>query len=66
MLTEREQEVLKYICLGYSNIEIGKKLFISSHTAKAHVQAILRKLKLKNRTLAAFIAGKDNLVNIAV
>lgn len=65
MFTQREQEVLKYVCLGYSNIEIGQKLFISSHTAKAHVQAILRKLNLKNRTLVAFVAGKHNLVNIA-
>ena len=64
MLTNREKEVLKYICMGYTNEEISKALIISSHTTKAHVKAILKKFNLKNRTIAAYFAGKNHLVNL--
>ena len=37
----------------YTNIEIGENLNISSHTAKANVASILRKLQVKNRLMAA-------------
>lgn len=57
-LTERELQVLRYIILGYSNSQISRALNITSHTVKAHVQAILCKLKVKNRVQAAVIASK--------
>ena len=52
LLTTREQEVLKWIHLGKSNIEIGTILAISPLTVKNHVQKILRKLNVQNRTQA--------------
>src|SRR6267378_3599728 len=52
LLTSREQEVLKWIHLGKSNIEIGTILEISPLTVKNHVQKILRKLNVQNRTQA--------------
>jgi transcriptional regulator EpsA len=52
LLTSREQEVLKWIHLGKSNIEIGTILGISPLTVKNHVQKILRKLNVQNRTQA--------------
>lgn len=61
-LTTREMEVLKLICKGFSNREIGECLGISHHTAKAHTEAITRKLKTRNRTTAAFIAGYKNII----
>ena len=64
MLTDREKEVLKYLCMGLNNKEIAEKLYISSHTSKAHVTSILKKLNLKNRIVTAYFAGKHNLVNI--
>ncbi len=64
-LTERELEVLHHIILGSSDVQISKALNITSHTVKAHVQAILHKLNVKNRVQAAVIASKylthDNL-----
>ncbi|MEO8135337.1 MAG: XrtB/PEP-CTERM-associated transcriptional regulator EpsA [Betaproteobacteria bacterium] len=51
-LTAREQEILKWIHIGKSNIEIGLILGISPLTVKNHVQNILRKLNVQNRTQA--------------
>ena len=53
MFTNREKDVLELLCKGYTNIEIGENLNISSHTAKANVASILRKLQVKNRLIAA-------------
>ena len=53
MFTNREKDVLELLCKGYTNIEIGENLNISSHTAKANVASILRKLQVKNRLMAA-------------
>ena len=52
MLTVREHDILKWIYLGKSNFEIGAILKISPLTVKNHVQKILRKLNVVNRTQA--------------
>jgi transcriptional regulator EpsA len=52
LLTTREQEILRWIHLGKSNIEIGTILGISPLTVKNHVQKILRKLNVQNRAQA--------------
>ena len=52
LLTAREQEILRWIHLGKSNIEIGAILGISPLTVKNHVQKILRKLNVQNRAQA--------------
>ncbi|HZC78096.1 MAG TPA: XrtB/PEP-CTERM-associated transcriptional regulator EpsA [Ktedonobacterales bacterium] len=52
VLTVREMEILKWIYLGKSNFEIGAILKISPLTVKNHVQKILRKLNVVNRTQA--------------
>jgi transcriptional regulator EpsA len=51
-LTPREQEILKWIQFGKSNIEIGAILEISPLTVKNHVQKMLRKLNVQNRAQA--------------
>ena len=61
-LTEREIEVLKLVILGYSNKEIGKKLFITNHTVKAHLTQIYKKLGVTNRTAAAIKAKDANII----
>ena len=52
LLTPREREILEWIYRGKSNIEVGMILKISPLTAKNHVQKILRKLGVLNRTQA--------------
>lgn len=48
-LTPREREIVALICRGRDNREISDRLFVSVHTVKHHVTAILRKLKVRNR-----------------
>lgn len=61
-LTGREHEVLRRIVMGKSNTEIAKELFISVHTAKAHVCSILKKMDVNDRVQAAIKAVKEDLV----
>jgi len=63
LLTSREQEILRWIHLGKSNIEIGTILEISPLTVKNHVQKILRKLNVQNRTQAVVKALTLRIVN---
>ena len=49
-LTEREQNVLRYVARGYSAPEIGEKLFISPKTVDTYKQRINEKLGLAHRS----------------
>jgi len=55
-LTARETEVLSLIAQGKTNYEIGVVLSASTGTICKHVEHILCKLDVKNRTAAAVIA----------
>jgi len=61
-LTQRETQVLRHIALGLSNREIANSLDISVETVKEHVQNILRKLNVNDRTQAAVWAVRKGLV----
>jgi DNA-binding NarL/FixJ family response regulator len=51
-ISKREYEVLLEIAKGFSNKEIGEKLFVTESTVKTHVSNILLKLEAKRRTQA--------------
>ena len=58
-LTKREQEVWMLVQKGYTNAQIGKKLFISESTTKKHVSNLLSKLNLNHRVeLAIYERGR--------
>jgi len=61
-LTQRETQVLRHVALGLSNKEIGRSLDISVETVKEHVQNILRKIAVSDRTQAAVWAVRKGLV----
>jgi len=61
-LTQRESEVLRQLALGLTNKEIAQALSISYETVKEHVQHILRKVGVSDRTQAAVWAVRKKLV----
>ena len=61
-ITKREYEVLVEISKGYSNKEIGEKLFVSESTIKTHVTNILTKLDAQRRTQALQKAKKLQII----
>ena len=61
-LTRRETEVLRQLAHGLTNKEIGQALGISYETVKEHVQHILRKVGVADRTQAAVWAVRKGLV----
>jgi DNA-binding NarL/FixJ family response regulator len=61
-LTQRESEVLRQLALGLTNKEIATSLHISYETVKEHVQHILRKIGVSDRTQAAVWAVRKGLV----
>lgn len=56
-LSHRESEVLSCLMAGHANKVIARRLDVSEATIKVHVKAILRKLKVGNRTQAALWAA---------
>ncbi|OGO04412.1 MAG: hypothetical protein A2Y73_00030 [Chloroflexi bacterium RBG_13_56_8] len=60
-LSQRELQVLRLITEGHTNSEIAEKLFLSPTTIKTHVQNILRKLDVSDRTQAAVYAVRHGL-----
>jgi DNA-binding NarL/FixJ family response regulator len=63
-LTGRELEVLEQIVFGHSNKEIAAALDISEATVKSHVNNILSKLGVTDRTQAATTAIRRGLVRL--
>ena len=63
-LTGRELDVLKRIVGGRSNKEIASDLFISEATVKTHINSILSKLGVSDRTQAATTALQRGIVHL--
>lgn len=63
-LTNRELEVLKLIVAGKSNRDIGTELTISEATVKTHINSILSKLGVSDRTQAATTALQRGIVEL--
>ena len=63
-LTARELEVLERVVRGRSNKEIGSDLSISEATVKTHVNSLLAKLGVGDRTGAARAALQRGIVHL--
>lgn len=57
LLTPREQEILGWVALGLGNAEIGRRLWLSPHTVRTHLEHVYRKLGVRTRTQAAAVAS---------
>jgi two-component system NarL family response regulator len=63
-LSERELVVLRLMVQGMNNVDIATALKISESTVKSHVNRLLRKLGVSDRTQAVIIAIKRGLVDL--
>ena len=61
-LSERERDILYLLALGYTNQEIGKKLFISVRTVDTHRAHIMRKLQLETRAELVMFALANGVI----
>jgi NarL family two-component system response regulator LiaR len=61
-LSEREREVLNLIATGLTNAQIAERLVISERTVKSHVNNILSKLQVADRTQAAIFAWREGVI----
>lgn len=62
-LTEREVEILKLVAEGYSNKEIGERLFISHRTVDTQCTNLMKKMDVHNVAGLIRIALKSGLVD---
>jgi len=63
-LTKREFEIIKLTAKGYTNSKIAKKLCISEHTVKFHLENIFRKLNCHSRIEAAITLIRKGILNL--
>ncbi len=61
-LTPREIQVLKLLTHGFTNRQIARELYISANTVKFHIQHVIEKLGVTDRTEAAYRAAELGLV----
>ena len=62
-LTARERDILRLLAEGLHNDEIGKQLFISADTVRAHVRKAMKKLNADTRTQAVALAFRQSLID---
>lgn len=62
-VTDREREVLEYICLEYTSQEIGEKIGISSRTVESIKERLMERFGLKNTAGLVFFAVKNKLID---
>ena len=63
LLTDRETDVLRQIVRGQSNKEIAAALFVSEATVKTHINNLLGKLGVTDRTQAATMALQRGIIH---
>ena len=64
VLTIREQEILRLVARGLSNLGIAGELTVSENTVKTHIKNILGKLHMKNRSEAANYANRSGITQV--
>lgn len=62
-VSEKERNVLNYICMEFTSIEIGEKMHISSRTVESIKEKMMERFGLKNTAGLVFFAVKNNLID---
>jgi DNA-binding NarL/FixJ family response regulator len=61
-ISDREKEVLQYICMEHTSQEIGEKMNISPRTVESIKERLMERFGLKNTAGLVFFAVKNNLI----
>ena len=61
-LSDRERDIVHLLALGYTNQEIGKRLFISVRTVDTHRAHVMRKLELETRAELVMFALSNGII----
>jgi DNA-binding NarL/FixJ family response regulator len=61
-VSDREKEVIYYICLEFTSQEIGEKMGISSRTVESIKERLMERFGIKNTAGLVFFAVKNNLI----
>jgi two-component system response regulator DesR len=61
-LTKRELEVLELLAEGWTNREIGERLYLSQHTVREHASAVYKKMTARNRAEAVLRAQRMGFI----
>jgi DNA-binding NarL/FixJ family response regulator len=59
ILTESEREIVRLVCTGLSNKEVGRQLSLAEGTIKVHLHHIYQKVAIQNRTSLAALGARD-------
>jgi DNA-binding NarL/FixJ family response regulator len=62
-VSDKEKEVLRYICFEYTSAEIGEKMGISARTVESIKERLMEKFGSKNTAGLVFFAVKNNLID---
>ena len=62
-LTDRERDVIKYICMEFTAQEIAQKMDVSPRTVEAIKDKLMEKFGTKNTAGLVFYAVKNNLID---
>lgn len=62
-ISEKEKDVIKYICMEFTSQEIGDKMDISSRTVESIKERLMERWNLKNTAGLVFFAVKNNLLD---
>lgn len=61
-LTPRMEEILPFVCCGYTNAEIAERVYASEETVKSYVKRLLDYFQARNRThLAAIVVARGHV-----
>jgi DNA-binding NarL/FixJ family response regulator len=64
VLTQREWEVLDYMCLGWTTAQIAESLVVSSDTVRSHIKNLMRKLGTSSREEAVALAARERAATL--
>jgi DNA-binding NarL/FixJ family response regulator len=60
-ISDREKDIIEYVCRGLSNKQIARCLTLSEHTVKTHLNIIFKKFNIRSRTKLMTLAIQSPL-----